>query len=181
LNDDVYKDQKQRAQIVVLNALKDDKREIVYLDGHGRMTFCLIETLINIGLFEEFKLTVVEYEHSGHEWHNLFLPREVRKVKGDIVGFLDKRYTRNSNKMNNSYVYFNFCSINTQVDLGITLRRLKKYGSCMISFSVRSPSYESKCYKLAEEIVTQPGCEIVCRRGNFFTFLLDESHNLQFR
>lgn len=121
---------RMRVKLFVAMIQKNSITNLVILDGHGRFLFALLEALFKTKepSLMNIEITVVERDQSVHEWHQLFFPRDVRCVRGDI-------YSHQSIPRQETLTYFNFCGIGGASGLEQFLTQL--HSSCLLSFSTR--------------------------------------------
>lgn len=99
----------RRAQLLInqLNANPNIKR-IIFMDGHGRMLYCMLEQILHHcpNRLNDLKFVVVDVDKATHDWHTLFFPIEHTEcIHGNIYD-LDETYYSESNLF-----YFNFCAV----------------------------------------------------------------------
>ena len=98
----------QRAELIVSHLEKNVAiNKFFYMDGHGRFTFALIDTLLRspkmIGRLDGLNLVVVDINEDAHLWHTEFFPTDmVQCVCEDIY---------KQNPTVTDFFYFNYCGI----------------------------------------------------------------------
>jgi hypothetical protein len=129
----------RRAKILVRMLEVDQKKtSVTLMDGHGRFLYCFLEVLLRSKSerVRNIEIIVVEKDDFVHQWHELFFPQDVKKVKGDIFKQTDRCSESN-------LFYFNFCGIGGEKG---RLRLINFLNSqvyspgddcCLVSFSSR--------------------------------------------
>jgi hypothetical protein len=165
------KDLMHRAKLLLLGAINKGYRDLVYMDGHGRLTACLLDTIHNYEWENHFdNLFCVETDHAMDKWHQLFFPDVIECVHSDIFYFLD-----NYPGKNKPFVYFNFCGLGQ--DVYFVLDFLIEMPNVMISFSKRCSCKENRiCVKCKSGIYDYCQKHAIVKyqnkhNKNFHTFL----------
>ena len=113
----IERDQYLRARVLIDFYFKTG-RDIVLMDGHGRMVRYLL-----MGGIPPTRIHVVEISPIVHEFHKSFFPRAVQCYLGNI--FTQTILAKDP------FYYYNFCGVRDSVDLLTTIK-----DEHMISFSI---------------------------------------------
>lgn len=111
-----------RAETILDKAIEKEK-EIIYFDGHGRLTYYILRHYIEVYKPQGValpKMIVIDMNRNCHNWHKLFFPNVIECRFGDIFNFL------NIYHFEDSIVYFNFCGVSIQT----TERVIEWYNIC---------------------------------------------------
>ena len=164
----------KRADILLRGAIHKGYRDLVYMDGHGRFTACLLYIMNKNGWENNFdNLYCVELDHAMNQWHEILFPKIIKCKHSDIFSFLN-----NYSDQNAPFVYFNFCGMGEDVRFALCF--LITSPDAMISFSNRCSCKENvSCVKCESDIFNfclEHHIEWYTNQTNkhFHTFLLVE-------
>ncbi len=107
-NNQEEKDLEKRCEKLIDMCLEQNKNHIVFMDGHGRTLYFLLDFIHKKKLDKQFKLEIVEIEDITHEFHQKFFPISNEKV--EII--CTKNDIFNITHYSNALYYFNFCGLN---------------------------------------------------------------------
>ena len=123
----VKNDQEIRADVLVEAMYTRHLPKLILLEGDGRMLSQIIKKFVDRGL-EIPEIIVIELDKKRHEYHKTQFPIDVKKEKGNIFDtIIDK----------NTFVYYNFCSIGSEVKQGGFLDKLYRTPHFMLGFTTR--------------------------------------------
>jgi hypothetical protein len=96
-------DQELRAEFIA-NYIESNPniKRIVTMDGHGRFIMTLLSKLKNKSLIDDIQIIVVDIDSVVNKWHQLFFPKSVISIEGNIFDYKPD---------NETFVYMNFCGI----------------------------------------------------------------------
>lgn len=102
----------ERAQTFIKNAIDESKKAFVYLDGHGRFTWHLIDQLKKLDEDpNDYVFHVVDNNFYTNIWHQRVLPNKNGNFhfhNSNVFNYLKKQQKWLEN---NTIVYLNFCGI----------------------------------------------------------------------
>lgn len=169
------KDLEKRAEKLVDWIIRTGKREITYMDGHGRFTYHLLKLLheeskknktlnINTMIFN-----VVDIESNVIDWHHDFFPVNFVSIPMDIF---EARIMYGSI----SFVYMNFCGLGGQAteaekELIKAIKDVQNGNGCafMVSFSLARSA--KTCYPELLSLIAP--YERVTERKDFITVIVE--------
>jgi len=169
------KDLEERCKKLVDMCFSQNKFHIVFLDGHGRTLYFLLDFIRKRykeeKIEKQFTLEIVEIDETIHEFHHKFFPKSDDIIK--IKCIHDDIFQRVENK--DAIYYFNFCGLKEVVDtvLNLTAFHKIKYfmeknkNKNMLSFSIlhHKNIEEYKYFKSHTECFSDD-------RGDFKTFII---------
>jgi len=132
------KDIKHRALTLLQIAVQHNYQDIIYLDGHGRLTACLLELIYSYNLQDQIKLICVEIDTTMNSWHQLLFPKSVSCHKSDIFHFIDQRHS------DTHLIYLNLCGVALDSEFAYDL--IIRSPHIMVSFSNRCGCGQIKGY-----------------------------------
>lgn len=157
-----------RASKLLEIAQKNDYHRIVYLDGHGRLTACLIDLIYSHGLENSIMLFCVDHTENVNHWHTTFFPHVVQCFHDDVFNLLEEI------KYYQPLVYLNFCGFGQCVKETVSLVRESKH--LMISFSSRHGKSTSREYDLLVSLIKSRGKQLT-DNNRFLTFYLNQEED----
>lgn len=172
-NGEVYSEQKRRAKYLIEQVIKTSAKEIVLLDGHGRMLFLVLSLLREHDLLQQVSITVVDSDEGAHEWHELFFPEGVSSINEDLFQYVKKTPTKNM------YIYANFCGLMGNTQELVDLIDQVDGNQLMISMSTRCCKCNHKKLEVWERCekclfvtgVDHHNSKFVSRKRGFITFV----------
>lgn len=170
LDRELYQDQFDRVEkLMELVELSGLPVNIIYMDGHGRITYLIIKALMERGI-SNYTLGVVEIDSIVHAWHEAYFPCDIYKIKGDVFDMVGSLIDPSQ-----IVLYLNFCSLGNQCSRLIDLIDQWK-GNFMLSTAIRSPVRRDRrrkgselnnlYFKLSDEVCGPP----VAKRKVFYTW-----------
>jgi hypothetical protein len=138
----LIEDQKMRGENIALQICEDPTREVILLDGHGRMLFWILYFVNKYkpNKINKVKFIVSELNETVNQYHNMFLPSSCTCILKDINQVIESMQHRNP------IVYANFCNI----DGGKGIKKISDtVNKCNIknfnlSFCIRMKNYGQK-------------------------------------
>lgn len=114
---------------------------IVYMDGHGRLTYLLFTELLKIlpsvgKCINDYKYSVIDNNSCVTEWHKLFFPHNINSIQGDVYDYI--------NMNPKCLTYLNFCGIGGKKGIVRLCKMLNTidFNLLLLSFSLRNiPSH----------------------------------------
>lgn len=119
-----YAEMMFRAEQFLDLAINMNKDRLVYMDGHGRLTYCLLSLIKSRKI--DIKMTCIDVNRNMHNWHKYLLPKRVICKRMNIF---------NIQGYETSAIYLNFCGISDNVQK--TINFLLEHDCTMVSFSTR--------------------------------------------
>ena len=158
MNDrDLIKDQSIRAEKCLDIMIKEEKNTIIFMDGHGRFLYSILNAYYMNPKFQKMslKIKIIEIDPYVDDWHKYYFPAEVETLYDNIIYYLYDRLSCNKT-MSETFVYMNFCNLPdpsksyykiTDNDLNdieirsttyiLITQLLRKCGTIMISYGLR--------------------------------------------
>lgn len=100
-NGELCSEMMQRATLLVdLVVEHDTTKDVVFMDGHGRFTWCFLKVLCDRCLLDSYRIHIVDIDETVCRFHKAFFPSEIRILHQDV--FRLERHQR-------IVYYLNFC------------------------------------------------------------------------
>ena len=173
------KDQDIRAETIITNMIKLNKRRLVTMDGHGRFVLSFINKLIDFGEdLNKWSIELIDIDKQVHDWHGLFLPKCVSLRRGNIMDIATPDYLIK----NDAFLYMNFCGVGNQYEeLTHFIMNMSKHNEIfMLSYSKRGvrdmdvTKLGQKTLNWMNRILSENNINQlqVCARSHFITKLI---------
>jgi hypothetical protein len=161
--------QMERAKIIIETAIQKGVKRIYYMDGHGRMTACLLKYLIKNERESQIGLIVVEKNPIIHRWHKKLFPDCITFCEYDILNIMPFKSLKFRNE---SLVYLNFTGLHGQ-GRKIIRRLMNKHLALhiFISFSLRhngDSNAENIVFK--KNLTTNFDTQLINQQKHFVTY-----------
>jgi len=160
---DVSKDQRMRSLHIAETFWMDDYQILVMLDGHGRMLYQILRDLEQHQVdIDAITVYIVELDPITHLWHEIFFPKNVISMNGNILELLNLHIK--NDPMNTACVlpYLNFCGLhNQQRRVWNLLECWRGKGDFFLSFSLMGQAGKNggskwnfrHCYKNVDKVM----------------------------
>ncbi len=147
-------DQEERAKYIANKIKRDKIKNLVMMDGHGRMYFSILSELKTY--INQVNITLVDTNATVNNWHKLFFSNKVNCVERNIYDIKPSDSVDNS-----TLIYMNFCGIggmNGQKMLAEYLNSVQlknKIQHIILSFSTA----RGATFKRSKGGIKRPDCE----------------------
>ena len=173
-SDKYYIDQMNRARKIVERMEINGCNRLVMMDGHGRMTLCVLHAMQEPGIpFSKYRIVLVDVDDGVVEWHKRFMSCKIESYKMDVFS-----YRMNSE----TFLYLNFCALREcKIPLMAYLKRSPYKHNIAVSFTVEGMFHSSSA---RERYWKKKRCPLLgclrdngygeeCVRGFFKTYMYD--------
>jgi len=166
-----YKDQRERAEILLDKFLETRYNKLCLMDGHGRFIFQILDLIYHTKKYKSLKnlkIFVCEIDSESHKYHKKTFPKGVKLLKFDIFQIANKY---NDKKC---IFYYNFCSFgkNHNYIIENLIREINKNHLIMVTFCVRRAGYLYNFAALLDSI-----CDYKTGRYNTFSWFIPRQNN----
>lgn len=100
-NGELFSEMMMRATLLVdLVVEHEETEDVVFMDGHGRFTWCFLKVLCDRGLLDSYRIQIVDIDKTVYRFHKAFFPSGIHILDQDV--FEMEHHSR--------FVYYlNFC------------------------------------------------------------------------
>ena len=171
-------DQLVRANAIIDRMVEQGLTRLITLDGHGRLLWCIIHSLIvrNID-YSKWTIEVPDIDQNAHDWHKGFLPNDVFRIPENTVSILSlEKYSPKYTK--GCFIYMNFCGLGNHETRNEVLNFIHSLAkpAVMLSVSIRSKCKENETKDkkvttrgVLETIRKKYNSQNITERGTFVT------------